>query len=356
MNKLLFKLSDVYMKEELYNKENPENESLLFGDICLNRVVGIAYNNILKIENFNVSKEFMETLKIIYNYNINKAKKFSENIEYIANIMEDADFNYALLKGAFLTTKIYPVGFRTSNDIDILVAEKDVTKCQNLLKINGFIQGYYNEISGITPASRRDIIMSKMNYGETVPFLNIINNEKIEIDINFSVDFKPEGENLIVQKLLQNSEYVTYNGTKFKTLSNIDFLIHLCCHLFKEATTKVWIDDKRDIQLYKFSDINVFFHECLKEEHYNKLVDRIIEFHIENECYYTFFNTAVIYPDLKRIDGFNRILEHIKPRDMSFMSQVIDPMEKKIYEYKMNFEDWCECRNRSENLIFVNNL
>ena len=36
------------------------------------------------------------------------------------NALEENDANYALLKGAYLCS-LYPLGYRTSNDIDVLV-------------------------------------------------------------------------------------------------------------------------------------------------------------------------------------------------------------------------------------------
>ena len=39
------------------------------------------------------------------------------------------------------------------------------------------------------------------------------------------------------------------------TLNDEDFFIHLCTHLYKEATTLPWVQMRRDMTLYKFSDI-----------------------------------------------------------------------------------------------------
>jgi hypothetical protein len=349
VSELLFELSDVYM-EGTENIVIPCDCSSLLGDICINRIGGIAYKNMNKLKNFRVLKEFKTTIEAVYKDNIRKTESFKKNIKYLSQIFKDVNFNYAFLKGSFLTTKLYESGYRTSNDIDILINENDITNCQNVLLNNGFVQGEYKKDVGIIPANRREILMSRMNYGETIPFVKMIEDEPVNIDLNFSVDFKPAGQSQIVSELLMNTIEVEFENVCFKTLNRIDFLIHLCCHLYKEATTINWVRSNRDLQLYKFSDINIFFHECILKEDFQNIVKCIAEFGVEKECYYTFENASVIYPNLKKIEGFEKMLNDIKPKDIKFMKQIYDPMDKNVYEYDITFEEWFMSKKRISHL------
>lgn len=345
MSKLLFQLSDVYL--ERTEEELPTvNYTMLLGEICLNRVAGIAYKNVPKITNLKLSREFRKVIKSLYISNVEKTNRFIINIKYLGKLFQDADFDYAFLKGAFLTTKLYEIGFRTSNDIDILVNECDISKCQNILLKNGFVQGVYREGEGIIAATRREVLMARMNFGETIPFVKLIDGEPLDIDINFSVDFKPENEISIVAELLKGTEDIVIDDTRLKTLNRTDFLIHLCCHLYKEATTINWIRAKGDLSLYKFSDINVYLNEFASDDFFSELLKKIQRYRVEKECYYTFTNAAIIYPNLKKVSGFNEMKNKINIKNLRFMRQIYDPDNRAFYEYDMDFEQWFECNNR----------
>ncbi|HEY5588710.1 MAG TPA: nucleotidyltransferase family protein [Candidatus Paceibacterota bacterium] len=325
-------------------------ESLL-GYTLINRVCGNVLSHLIKNNVIDsLSDEFSNNLYTIYNTNIIKTRKFKSNIKYISSILHGCDFSYALLKGAYLTTQIYEEGLRTSNDIDILINYTDIMKCQKLLVENGFIQGSYNKINGIVPATREKIIQSRMNYGETIPFIKILDEAPLEVDINFSVDFKPSANKTIVKELLDNTIDIEFEGYIFKTLNDVDFLIHLCCHLYKEATTYNWVVSKRDLTLYKFIDINVFLKKFAGESFYKTLIKKIKLFNVEKECYYTLTNSSIIFPGLRAVTQFENLLIAIKPQNTDFMKQIIWPTKDKIFEYSIDFEDWFFCNNRLEKL------
>lgn len=338
MKKLIFALSDVFCDSIEGNYENI-NQAELLGYICTNRFTGIAFKNMYKCS-VRWQKECKDVLGTMYEKNVQKSKAFKHFVCELAAILEKAEFMYVLLKGAYLSTLLYEEGMRTSNDIDILIQEEDIEKCQHLLESNGFIQGYIEEGKKIRPASRREIIMSRMNYGETVPFVKRIDDEILEIDINFSLDFKPEQGVSRVKQLLEKREQVTFEDSAYYTLNQYDFFIHLCCHLYKEATTINWVQMGRDLQLYKFSDINLFFRKILVLLDIDTLVKRIKEYQTEEECYYTIINASKIYPQITELDFYNYLIQGIKPKNLEFMNQIVNPETGEKYSYDMSFEDW----------------
>ena len=46
-------------------------------------------------------------------------------------------------------------------------------------------------------------------------------------------------------------------GISVNILGDEDFFLHLCAHLYKEATTLPWIEMHRDMTLYKYCDIYI---------------------------------------------------------------------------------------------------
>ena len=47
----------------------------------------------------------------------------------------------------------------------------------------------------------------------------------------------------------------TMPGCGLYTLSLPDFILHLCAHLYKEATVMAWVEMGRDQSLYKYADL-----------------------------------------------------------------------------------------------------
>lgn len=348
VKKLIFQLSDVFCESIKDSYVNVE-QSTVIGYICTNRITGIAYKNMYKCS-VKWQKECKDVLETMFERNVQKNRVFKCFVKEIANIFNKVDFKYVLLKGAYLSTVLYDDGMRTSNDIDILIQEKDIQACQMILENNGFIQGYIED-KKIRPATRREIVMSRMNYGETVPFLKKIEDEILEIDINFSLDFKPEQGVSRVEQLLEKRELVTFEDSAYYTLNQYDFFIHLCCHLYKEATTINWVQMGRDLQLYKFSDINLFFRRVLTELDIDTLVKRIKEYQTEEECYYTVVNASKIYPQIAELDFYANLVQDIKPANLEFMKQIVNPETGEKYSYDMSFEDWFFAEDKIKYLV-----
>lgn len=338
----LFKLSDVY-NEERIEIDNVWAEEI-FGKIILNRVPNICYDN-LKNKSVWISREFDNAFEVLCKKNVIETEYYEKAVIYVSGIFEEANFLYAMLKGAFLITHVYEKGYRQSNDIDLLVKEEDVEKCQQVLLENGFIQGHIRGRK-IIKATREEIILSRMNYGETIPFCKFWEGRYLCVDINFSLDYKPMKDNTVICKMLEQRVEVPLENTCLRTLNVTDFIIHLCLHLYKEATTYDWVKRRKDLNLYKFSDLNVMFHEYVDENISVLLSERIKEFGVERECYYALVHTQDIYENLKNNVDYEKLLKRIKPECLEYLSQIVDPIRKKTYKYNMSFREWFACENR----------
>ena len=103
--------------------------------------------------------------------------------------------------------------------------------------------------------------------------MKIYNDHPICLDVNFSLDARPSTSSIIEQML--KASVIKRNGNyEYRTLSDVDFLIHLCCHLYKEATTMEWVQSRRDLLLYKFSDINIMLSKLDSDEFYDLLLKK----------------------------------------------------------------------------------
>ena len=265
--KELFKSLCSFKSKTFDNTLLEANTPAVLGHLFFNRMQGIAYGT-LKNHGLlgRVNREFRNSLKGAYDQNIEKNKSFLWCVQHLQEVLSDCQCKYAMLKGAYLC-KYYPDGYRTSNDIDLLVRPKDVTEVGNALLAAGFKQGNIRN-GEFEPATRVEIITSKMMRGETVPYIKEVNlpcMRFLEVDINFSLDYTL-GDTASLEEMINNSVIEKLDNFQVRTLRRDDFFVHLCSHLYKEATTLPWIEMKRDMTLYKYCDIYMLLNDASKEE------------------------------------------------------------------------------------------
>ena len=303
----------------------------LLGNLFSNRMAGVAYGVLKKTDLLSmIDREFRGSLKGALKLNENLNEDFMGCLRYLSAQLDACGVPYALLKGAYLCGK-YPVGYRTSNDIDVLINPEDVGKVSTKLKLAGFRQGYIKN-DKFVEATRQQIIESKMTRGETVPFVKEIKlpcTQYLEVDLNFSLDYK-NSDNDSVRKMLDRTQTMTVRNTKVRTLCPEDFFLHLCAHLYKEATTVPWIKMKRDMTFYKYSDIYMLISE-MSDEAQEKLLVSANNRGLEKELAYCInsINSFFKMPDSK-------LAEYVNKRQNDDLNYVIAPTEKKLYRYNEN--------------------
>lgn len=298
----------------------------VLGNLFYNRMQGVAYGQLERNDLLSVvNREFRTSLNNAYEQNCAKNDSFFECIKWLSNVLEPYNKKYAMLKGALLCG-IYPQGYRVSNDVDLLVAPNDVTEISDLLREAGFKQG--NIRNGVfVPATRKEIIESKMTRGETVPFIKEVGMpymKYLEVDINFSLDYK-NSKTSLVNELISKSKVYSVGGLKIKSLSEEDFFIHLCGHLYKEATTFPWIEMNRDMTLYKYLDINFWLHS-ISDTRIKKVFERATELGMQEICACVVLWTEDLLP------GFNDLAVKISKRILDgkeeLLLKVLSPSDK----------------------------
>jgi len=326
--KALCKFKNDFTDTSLIESATPT----VLGHIFFNRMQGIAYNTLKKYGLLNkVNREFRNSLATAFEDNIRKNESFSKCIFILSKLLSPVCTRVAMLKGAYLCTH-YPDGCRTSNDIDLLVLPEDVTAVGKLLTAAGFNQGHIQNGEFI-PASRKEIIESKMMRGETVPYIKEVNlpfMRFFEVDINFSLDYK-NGDTDILSDMLSKACIKHEKGLSIPTLSDDDFFIHLCAHLYKEATTLPWIEMKRDMTLYKYCDIYLLLSE-MTESQLQSIFTRASAIGMEKVCAYAILETIELF-DIDNLVAYtlsnNAILD-----DPNFRFRVTSPKDKKVFLYQ----------------------
>jgi hypothetical protein len=326
--KALCKFKNATIDEELIKFASPS----VLGYIFFNRMQGIAYGTLKKNGLLGkVNREFRNSLKAAYEHNTQKNCSFIKCVKMLSDILLTLNCKIAMLKGAYLCA-YYPDGYRTSNDVDLLVLPNDVSTIGNLLNSAGFIQGNIrNDV--FIPATRQEIIESKMMRGETVPYIKEVNLPSMkyfEVDINFSLDYK-NGSTDIIYDILSNACIKNENGLSIPTLSDADFFIHLCAHLYKEATTLPWIEMNRDMTLYKYCDIYMLLSE-MSIVQLQTVFKRARELGMEKICAYAILETMSLF-DMDDMFTYSKAKE-VLVSEPDFCLKVISPKNKKRFIYK----------------------
>ncbi len=325
--KELFK-SLCSFKEEKFNKKLLDAATpMVLGHLFFNRMQAVAYGTLKKHGLLGkVNREFRNSLEWAYTQNLEKNNSFFYCVRQVEKVLSVCNCKYAMLKGAYLC-KAYPNGYRTSNDIDLLVHPNDVTEVGNALLAIGFKQGNIRN-GKFELATRKEIIESKIMRGETVPYIKEINlpgMRFLEIDINFSLDYKP-GDTDLIEEMMNNTLFVNLGNFRVRTLRADDFFVHLCSHLYKEATTLPWIEMKRDMTLYKYCDIYMLLNNASKE-HIDFLFRRAKTLGMEKVCAFAVLQTAELFK-FKNLYAVEIAKKHLES-DSNFMHSIFSPKDKK---------------------------
>ena len=321
----------------------------VLGQLFFNRMSAVAYGTLNKHSLLGkVNREFRNCLENAHTQNCRKNESFFWCVQYVEELLSFCQCKYAMLKGAYLC-KRYPDGYRTSNDIDLLVHPEEISEISRALFSAGFKQG--NIRSGkFIPATRFEIIESKMTRGETVPYIKEVNlpwMQFLEVDINFSLDYKP-GDKDVLTQMLNNAKVEEVNGDRIPTLRSDDFFVHLCCHLYKEATALPWVEMMRDMTMYKYCDIYMLINGRPQEE-VDRLFARAKELGMEKICAFAVLQMSKLF-DCDNMYAI-RLAEITLENEPMFIHTVVAPKEKKLYRFsELNIEERFFADNR-KNLL-----
>ena len=247
-----------------------------------NKIIGLAYFNLKRYKLLCRMKPIILHLMEYYYY-CNKKRNVTimQEKRKIVRAMQEKNIQVLSLKGGVLLDQVYcDYGSRTCNDLDFFCFLQDLKDIDQIVTELGYSQGEYDwNTEEINEFSRIKKLGWKMNLNTVPTYIKKIDNNDfidfLEIDFSYSFDLRKDVS--IAESVFANSIGCEMN--------KIDFVVHLCSHLYKEAENDIWIEAKADLNLIKFCDIR----ESLKKFTY-KEVDSLIKRSIELKCW-----DAVIY-------------------------------------------------------------
>ena len=286
----------------------------IVGQLLRHRLDVYFYVNTIEKKQLFVHRHINKTLKVLSDSykDIN-----SVNLNSIVKLFDELsnqDICFAGLKGVVYNTTIYSLRMRRSNDIDVLVAEKDLKKFDIVMRQLGFIQSL---TQGETEATKKEKLIQLMNYHDLVPYYKIDGKNRIKVDVNFQFDSK---ENEITEEVL-NFGVCSYekHGFAVQGLRWETHLMHLCVHFYREATNSLWTDNLADVDMYKIIDLENSFRNYSHEQLLG-WIEHIHRFSVERQCYYALYYLNCFFPN----DNYSELMSLLGVGDTSFITEIYE--------------------------------
>jgi len=314
----------------------------ILGYLCYHKVAGLAYKNITVVDNIKkLDFPVFFTLYMIHEAQVIRTKEQREYIKIISSALRKAGIKHVFLKGAVLSNTIFPLGARVFNDIDILVNKNSIPKVKQALSKLCFVQGAYDYKNNlIKKFSKNEIRQFEDNKNETAPFVKIVNKPTIKtvnVDINFSLDWRPNSSKEAVNYFLNNRKIIYIdNNFPIYSLKEEHMFIHLCNNFYKDAVLLDIVRKKKILELCKFADLYVFIQKYFEKIDVKKIFDDSVRYEFDKYVFFTLAYLIEAFPELLVIKNFKSIYEKYSYMNTDIMYTIFDQYNPK---FKMKDEE-----------------
>ena len=225
------------------------------------------------------------------------------------------------LKGSILIPQVYQdLAIRAMNDLDFLIRTKDRSKTSKILKEMGFKTGFYDwSTDAIIQISYKMELMWKMHAGNLYPHVMKVDDPYLKfVTLDFSYDVDLQQNYIASNGMWESTVSAEMLGHQLECLSPIHFLLHLCVHLFKEATNVQWILAHQDLNLIKFCDIREYILANLTNIAWEQVPKRAKELGCEEALFYSLYYLTFLYGEMPVV---NQIMNDLGISDASFLEK-----------------------------------
>ena len=319
------------------NLKQEVNECIRWQDIfkyaSKNKVLLLLYSNLKKCGVHTKSPSYFRRIidDLLRCNLINNQEKLSELNKILSQLLE-AGALCAPVKGGYLIDNIYKDRkIRSTNDMDILIKRKDVDIVDKVMCDNGYVLGEYNvEDNCILHPDKNKRMLYKTSMYNLLPYIKISDNAintPIIFDFSFALDFsldtRPIEEMLTLATKINDS----------LQLKPEHFLIHMCCHHYREASNVAWIMIGKDLNLIKFCDVREFILQKMNSSSINEAIKFAKKFNLEKAFYFTVYFIREIYND-----GYEtEILNMLGIKDETFLYQFGEKDYNELQTRKKDF-------------------
>jgi len=276
----------------LYQEIRNEIEDVLNGKNCSEEFLEILKKHkclyaLSKVKNYDIKKSsYMTINQIVQNNRYTLCKEV---------LQELSEIPYAIIKGAVLSDRIYGKPYyRSSGDIDLLVAPKYTTHVKEILNNNGFIQGRVKD-GTLEEYTREEILYYKLQTHQLASFEKKTDSVLcpfLNLDVNFGILWGESGQTIDIEEYLLHTEKRSLFGIEVSVLSPIYEFIALCLHHYKDMNS-IYLLAERGICLNEFFDI--YYYIVFVKPDIDELYDITEKYQVKEYVYYCIYFTNEIF-------------------------------------------------------------
>ena len=279
------------------------NWGLVFYYAILHKASTLIYHNIQILELQTAFPKYLREILEAANKALEHQNKlYIAETERIVKECNNHNVIVAPVKGAYLIPKLYQdYRIRFMGDIDLLVKRQDVRTIKDIMEKVGYVQGSFDrKAKKIRLINRQEELFWKLNMSNLYPYVKTIEDEYLEtykVDFRFSLD-DSRNESAVNEMLDSFHE---------NHMSYEHYLIHLCTHLYNEATKVQFVTWGKDLNLIKFCDIREFILKFCDNKTLYKAVLFAQKHGYEKAMFYVFYYLKEIYGDGYEKDILNKL-------------------------------------------------
>lgn len=320
------------------------NRSYILGKLAMHRVAAAAYKQLADHglqECFG--RVFCNALEDLYEESCYRCKAYNRDLGFLAIVLQNAEFPYALLSGAYAPS-VYERGTRLAENVDILINPEDLPALKEILHIRQYQQGHYAHCEW-EPDMSEEIADMWECTGEITPFFLMTDTwaKRYQIiQITYTADKSPmhpddpaadeQKRSLAVRMLSHRRPAIITNDGRLYTLDRVDFLLHLCMRFYFEATSLAHVEAGTDLSLQRLLDLLKFWQGAVKDEHLPVLKKRLAQYGVQDAFSYAYTFVSRLW-DLDDL-VLKRLLAENTPSSPDWMQMVYDRTGNRCYQYE----------------------
>lgn len=310
----------------------------ILGYLCYHRVAGLAYETINAINVRKLDFPVFFAIYMIHQAQSIRTELQKEHVKTISSALRDANVEHVFLKGAVLSSTIYPAGTRAFNDIDLLVSKQSIHDVRDVLYELGFLQGKYDYRRDAVDEFDQDAITQSINTrGEMAPFVKVVNDKTIktiDVDVNFSLDWKPDGSEEAVHHFLSERILIpVHDQFSIHSLKAEHLFIHLCSHFYKDAALLDLVKRRKVLDLYKFVDLYTFIQTHFDGINPAKIFDDSVRHGFDGHVFFALSHILTVFPDLAAKTAVAELQQRYDYVHPAVLTEIFDQYDS---ESKMN--------------------
>lgn len=247
---------------------------------------------------------------------------------------------YSLIKGDALSYLAYQsLGRRKYSDIDILIPRCNMKPFEKIL----ISAGFRSTIDLNNQRNTRIFCVSQSH--QIPPYIKGIQNQKIEIDINFDMFWgEYEGKRIDISEFLSDTIEIDIYGCKVKTLPPLKAMVQLILHHYKEMNSIYHLAGHNCINYNMFKDVYYLWKNNQEAVSLDKLYAISSEYEIIPYVFYVLYFTNWIFKDTE----LQKYVEAFRTLEGESLLDYYGLAEKERKPWKVDFQTRLETDNLYE--------